>query len=59
MGKSVRSKIKKKHRAAQRVKLKPEDDIAKAMFSVRSGALDPAFAPGASKQFAAIILVQM
>lgn len=45
MGKSVRSKIKKHHRAIKRRELKPVVTIEKALMSVRVGALDPAMAP--------------
>ena len=47
MGKSIRSKIKKKHRARKRLLAKPADQVQKALMAVRVGALDPAEAPGA------------
>ena len=45
MGKSIRSKVKKKHRAVKRVQLKPIVTIEKALMSVRCGGLDAAMAP--------------
>jgi hypothetical protein len=45
MGKSIRSKIKKKHRARKRMLGAEADKLQKALMAVRNGALDAAEAP--------------